>query len=456
MFFPLNSGVSVCAYSRRSKAALKEDVFRGESFPLAAEDQNRSDLNIDLFDGGKMVVEWIPTFEDSRRKLRQPFYDNRVQVMQLLQNESCFTNPLDRHLAQICGATALTELPDRLRTAQLKALNQILRHVAAHSTFYARLLSGCDLRMDKIEDLSRLPCTTAADLRLWQDFCCVSQSEIKRVISLHTSGTTGLPKRLAFTEKDLERTRTFFRVGMSQLVKSRQRLAVLLPGAERPDGVADLLRQALSADGVHVAGLPAELGRQRKANGILAWLSEFRPHVLVAAPAQLEALLHLFPDAPPPEIEGVLSSSDWLDPVLNQHLRAAWNCELLDHYGLTESGFGCAVECPAHDGYHLRALDVFLEVIDPQTGLSVPPGQPGEIVLTTLNREAMPLIRYRTGDVAVLLTSPCRCGSPLPRLGPLLGRLDQQKDGQTVIFHPVKGQSNSQINVLSPVASDRE
>lgn len=373
--------------------------------------------------------------------------------MHISQDKSCFTNPLDRYLAQVCGARTVAELPERLHTVQLQALNQILRRVVAHSTFYAHLFSGYDLRMDKIEDLSRLPFTTAADLRLWQDFCCVSQSEIKRVISLHTSGTTGSPKRLAFTERDLARTRSFFRVGMSQLVKSGQRLAVLLPGAERPDGVADLLRQALSTDGVQVAGLPAALSRQ-KAEAMLPWLSEFRPHVLVAAPSRLEALLHLFPDTPPPEIRGVLSSSEWLDPVLNQALRAAWNCDILDHYGLTESGFGCAVECPAHDGYHLRALDVLLEVIDPETGLSMPPGQPGEVVLTTLNREAMPLIRYRTGDAAVLLTFPCRCGSPLPRLGTPLGRLGKRKDGQTVILHPVKGQSNSHINVFPSPASE--
>lgn len=73
-------------------------------------------------------------------------------------------------------------------------------------------------------------------------------------------------------------------------------------------------------------------------------------------------------------------------------------------------------------GYHLRELDLFLEILDPVTGLPVPDGETGEIVLTTLHREAMPLIRYRTGDAAAWLPGPCPCGSPLRRLAPLRGR----------------------------------
>ena len=159
----------------------------------------------------------------------------------------------------------------------------------------------------------------------------------------------------------------------------------------------------------------------------------------MASPAQLEGLLRSFPRAAPPDLRGVLSSTDRLDPDLRQRLRAAWNRELLDHYGLTESGFGCAVECPAHDGYHLRALDALLEVVDPRDGRPLPWGETGEVVLTTLNREAMPLIRYRTGDIASLLPGPCRCGSPLPRLGPLLGRLDTDAGQGVRVVHPAKG-----------------
>lgn len=349
---------------------------------------------------------------------------------------------MDRWLAQACGAESMAALPVRLRAAQTEALNRILRHAARHSVFYARHLAGCDLEMRGPEDLSRLPFTTAAHLRDWRNFCCVSQGDVQRMVSLQTSGTTGTPKRLAFTEQDLARTRDFFRVGMGQLVRAGQRLAVFLPGAERPDGVADLLRKALGPSGVMVEGLPSDIAVDMSPAGAAARahrLATHRPQVLVVAPAQLEGLLHSFSRSAPPDLRGVLSSSDRLEPDLKQQLRAAWNCELLDHYGLTESGFGCAVECPAHDGYHLRALDALLEVVDPRDGRPLPWGETGEVVLTTLNREAMPLIRYRTGDIASLLPGPCRCGSPLPRLGALLGRLDMDAGKGVRVVHPVKG-----------------
>ena len=363
-----------------------------------------------------------------------------------------FAHPMDLWLGQACGAASPGDLPSRLRAAQTEALNRLLRRAVTHSSFYARHLAGCDLEMKGLEDLVRLPFTTAGHLRDWRHFCCVSQGDVQRMVSLETSGTTGTPKRLAFTARDLDRTRDFFRVGLSQLVKEGDRLAVLLPGAERPDGVADLLRQALGPSGVLVEGLPAASTVDETA--IACRLAERRPQVLVAAPAQLEALLRSFPRAAPLGLRGALSSADWLDPALGQILRSAWGCELLDHYGLTESGFGCAVECPAHDGYHLRALDALLEVVDPRDGGPLPPGRVGEVVLTTLNREAMPLIRYRTGDAASLLPGPCRCGSPLPRLGPLLGRLDTSA-GPTSPFRVIRPAKGGAAQAKRPCAGVR-
>jgi phenylacetate-coenzyme A ligase PaaK-like adenylate-forming protein len=86
-------------------------------------------------------------------------------------------------------------------------------------------------------------------------------------------------------------------------------------------------------------------------------------------------------------------------------------------------GLGGGVECDAHEGYHLREADLFFEIVDPGTGLPVSLGQTGEIVFTTLTRMAMPLIRYRTGDLARFLADPCPCGTLLPRLGKVRGKL---------------------------------
>ena len=361
--------------------------------------------------------------------------------------------PLDAWLARQCGAATSRDLPARLAQKQLHLLRSTLDQ-AMRGAFYATRLQGYAFNLTTLEDLSHLPFTSAEDLRNWGDFLCVSQGDVQRMVTLHTSGTTGQPKRLAFTDADLARTRDFFAVGMSQLVRAGQRLAVLLPGAERPDGVADLLRQALGSAGVEVVTPPpqvhmacqpygenADLPQNDTKGGeaLARWLDQAEAHCLVAAPAQLANLLTWFPAAGPKNLVGVLSSAEPLDAALGQSLRQHWQCEVLDHYGLTETAYGGAVECAAHNGFHVRELDVLIEIVDISGNKVLQHGQAGEVVITTLQREAMPLVRYRTGDVARILPGPCACGSPLRRLGPVLGRIERPVGASPRIVCPRKG-----------------
>lgn len=355
--------------------------------------------------------------------------------------------PLDIWLARQCGARSSGDLPGRLAIAQTALLRSTLRQ-AVRGAFYAARLRECKLDITSVDDLERLPFTTAEDLRNWGDFLCVSQGDVQRMVTLHTSGTTGQPKRLAFTDADLARTRDFFAVGMSQIVGAGQRLAVLLPGAERPDGVADLLRQALGAAGVDVLAPPPEVHATpspdadpcaEPGKALAQWLEQAKPHCLVAAPAQLALLLKHFPHRGPQGLAGILTSAEPLDDALGLALRRAWQCEILDHYGLTETAYGCAVECPAHQGFHVRELDVLIEIVDISGRKILAPGEEGEVVITTLQRQAMPLVRYRTGDVACLLPAPCACGSPLRRLGPVRGRIERKSGQPPRIVRPAKG-----------------
>ena len=329
---------------------------------------------------------------------------------------------LDAWLDAQCAGYSANSLVERLEAARLDALRDTLRRAFSLSRWYGHTLAGYDLDLTCADDLRRLPFTTPEDLHDYRAFLCVPQGDVQRIVTLQTSGSTSTPKRIAFTEKDLARTASFFAAGMAQLVHPGQRLMVLLPGAQCPDGVTDLLRQALSPSGVDVvAGTPDATFETLRDD-----LERWHPQCLVAAPHQLASLLTATKEEDFRRlascVEGIQSSGDILDLAVRDGLEHALDCVVLDHYGMTETCFGGGVQCMARNGYHLRELDLFLEILDPVSGIPVPDGQTGEIVLTTLNREAMPLIRYRTGDAAAWLPGPCPCGSPLRRLSSLRGR----------------------------------
>ena len=334
---------------------------------------------------------------------------------------------LDDWIARCCGLEVLSE--ESLRRYQLNKINEVLRYTERNSLLYRKRLAGVFERHGEAiragmwpaspDDVTQLPFTTARDLEDgWKRFVCVPLDAIARMVTLSTSGTTGEPKRLAFASADLERTLDFFAHGISVLVRPGDTVLILLPGAERPDGVTDLLIRALPRIGARgVAGNPAA-----EQAGFCRELELHRPDCLVAAPGQLRRLLGAHPASP--GIRAILSSAEPLPQDLEEALVHGWHCEVFDHYGLTETGYGGGVEC--------------FEVVDPVSGEPVPDGTPGEVVFTTLTRQAMPLIRYRTGDMAAMLPGPCVCGSPLRRLSRIRGRF-RKVGGRLEVLAPRKG-----------------
>ena len=344
---------------------------------------------------------------------------------------------LDAWLAGKCGAGA-ADLATAVREEQLVRLRAQLDYARARSPFYRERLQGVSGKHFSWDDLPGLPFTTARDILDWEKFLCVSHGDVERIVTLRTSGSSGPPKRLAFSRADLAATKDFFQAGMAQLVRAGDRALALWPGAARPYGVSALLREALGEQGITVfAGAPAATPA-----GLRREIAEYDPHVVIAAPRQLASLAALLAEAPWDgrriALRGILSSAENLPPELADALQKRFGLQVLDHYGMTESGYGCGVECPAHDGHHLRELDLLVEIVDIASGVPLPDGELGEIVLTTLTREAMPLIRYRSGDAAAMLPGPCRCGSPLRRLSPVKGRI--VREGATYdIAHIAKG-----------------
>jgi phenylacetate-coenzyme A ligase PaaK-like adenylate-forming protein len=284
---------------------------------------------------------------------------------------------------------------------------------ARRSRHYRERLAGVDPSSIRTPaDLAALPFTWPGEVA--EDpaaFLCVSGRDVARVATLPTSGRTGARKRIFFSERDLEGTVAFLAMGMGTLVDPGRATLILLPEGG-PHSIARLLAEALAR-----LGVPARLRGEGGAREALEAARD--AGCLVGSPAEVLYLARLDPSLRP---ASVLLSGEHAPSGLVRAVEEAWRTRVHTHYGLTEGGYGCAVQCACREGHHLRDADLVFEIVDPESGVPLEPGARGEIVLTTLGREAMPLVRYRTGDVSCLLTDPCGCGGVLPRLGFVEGR----------------------------------
>ena len=309
-------------------------------------------------------------------------------------------------------------LLDWQRTRLLETVALLRRR----SPWYRGRLQGLSLggHWDIQQILQTLPFTTAADIReRGLEMVCCSQAEIQRVISLYSSGTSAPPKRLFFTADDLERTKEFFQHGMRLVSAPGKTVLVLLP-AERPNDVGTLLGEAL----LHGGFSAAQLWPAHDTTELASRVHSLGAQCLVGMPQHILPLARNLEltERVGSSLESILLCSDLTVPAVRQAIARSLNCRVQLHYGSTESGLGGAVECAAGLGCHIRENDLLFEVIDPETGYSVPEEADGELVFTTLTRRGMPLIRYRTGDRGRMTSKRCPCGSILSRLQNLQGR----------------------------------
>ncbi len=328
--------------------------------------------------------------------------------------------PLQEWIARKIGVPPGGDLNGEiLRVHQLKHLQKTLELAKNNSPFYQAHLRDVHVQeLTSMADIARLPFTFPRDVAAsGLQMLCVSQSEIARVVTLQTSGSTGNPKRVYFTREDLELTADFFAHGMKTLVNPGDKVMVLMPGCNL-GSVGERLSTGLERIGcsavVH--------GMLEDPNRVIEKINELAINCIIGLPVQVLSLARWPGNSiTPGRIKSVLLSGDYLPGSITKAIQRAWDCQVFNHYGMTETGLGGGVECKALQGCHLREADLLLEIVDKQ-GNAVPDGQSGEIVLTTLTRTGMPLIRYRTGDVSRLLTSRCDCGSKIKRLDRLQGR----------------------------------
>ncbi|PKU24917.1 DVU_1553 family AMP-dependent CoA ligase [Telmatospirillum siberiense] len=332
--------------------------------------------------------------------------------------------PLDRWIAGRLGLGGAPLDRAAIEAWQMDCLRQTLDWARGRSAFYRRHLSSLDGAPPRsLADFAEYPFTTAADIQADPlQFLCLSQGDISRVVTLDTSGTTGLPKRIFFTGEDQEVTLGFFEHGLRQMAGPGDKVMILLPG-DRPGGVGDLLSRAIR----RLDATPVPVGISQDAKAVAELGARNAASLLIGIPVQVLAVARHWRAMGLPRdcLRRVLLCSDNISEAVCAEIAALLDCEIFRDWGMTEMGYGGGVDCIAHDGYHLQEADFLFEVVDPRSGRPLPPEALGEVVFTTLTRRGMPLIRYRTGDLARLVEDPCPCGSALRRLD----RIETRKTG---------------------------
>lgn len=338
--------------------------------------------------------------------------------------------PLGTWLNQRMGRASHMEpvSVEELRKWQFDLLRKTMFHAVKSSPFYHERLAGVQTgAVHTPADLNLIPFTTPDDLRSNPDsFLCVSQDEVARAVTLASSGSSGPPKRLFFTAGDLERTMEFFRYGMSPMLNPGETVLAILPDS-RPGGVGSLFAESVSRLGGETV-LPVD---PSCINTLLNLLLDSHASTILGPAIQIHALARLMESKGihVNHVNSVLLCWDILPGQCMQTITRVFGCKLFTHWGMTETCLGGGVDCCHGSGMHLREPDFYVEIIDPDSGKQVPDGVKGEIVLSTLSRRAMPLIRYRTGDIGCIQAEECSCGLPLRRLASVEGRLD---DGITL------------------------
>ncbi|HPQ37751.1 MAG TPA: phenylacetate--CoA ligase [Synergistaceae bacterium] len=310
---------------------------------------------------------------------------------------------------------------DEQRTAQLK---KVVRRVWERVPHYRAKMEDMGLSPEDIrslEDLSRLPFTTKNDLRDTYPYGLLACDK-EEVVRIHaSSGTTGKPTVVAYTRQDI---RTW-----SSLMAHRLSVA----GLSSKDVFQVALGYGLFTGALGFHWGAEELGALVIPSGggfserQALLMEDLGTTAFTSTPSYALHLAEVLQSEKRKNLQlrlGIFGAEAWTEEM-RTHLEESLGIQALDSYGLSEIiGPGVAMECPRREGLHFDEDHFLVEIIDPETGAVLPPGETGEIVITTLTKEALPMIRYRTRDLSRLYPEPCPCGCGEKRIARILGRSD--------------------------------
>ncbi|MCL5269768.1 MAG: phenylacetate--CoA ligase [bacterium] len=318
-------------------------------------------------------------------------------------------------------------LPARqIRELQIRRLRAVVRRAYDHVKLFRQRLDERDLlpeHIERLDDITHLPFTVKADLRDTYPFGLFA-SPMSEVVRLHaSSGTTGKPIVVAYTKEDLEvwtnvMVRSFAACGLHRgdVIQNAYGYGLFTGGLGAHYGA-----EALGATVIPISG--GNTDRQ------MMVMKDFGVTAICCTPSYF---VHLIERAQEmgmnfrrmPLRAGIFGAEPWTE-AMRRHIEEASGIKAYDIYGLSEIiGPGVGIECQHQDGLHIFEDHFFPEIIDPETGEPLPDGEEGELVLTTLSKQAMPVIRYRTRDITAINPEPCSCGRSLRRIRRISRRSD--------------------------------
>jgi phenylacetate-CoA ligase len=329
--------------------------------------------------------------------------------------------------AKFNPASALDYLPtSKLRELQLSRLRAIVQRAYDNVPLYRARMEERGVTphdIDTLKDVERLPFTEKTDLRDTYPFGLFA-SPMREIVRLHaSSGTTGKPIVVAYTQEDVK-------VWASVMVRSFAACGV---------DAGDIVQNAYSY-GLFTGGLGAHYGAEALGATVIPIsggntdrqimvLKDFGVTVICCTPSYF---LHIMERAGEMGIDfkslplrvGVFGAEPWTEQM-RRHIQEASGIRAYDIYGLSEIiGPGVGIECEEQAGLHIFEDHFLMEIVDPATGNVLPDGEEGELVLTTLSKYAMPMIRYRTHDITAISPEPCRCGRTIRRIRRIARRSD--------------------------------
>ncbi|MBN2668389.1 MAG: AMP-binding protein [Bacteroidales bacterium] len=335
-----------------------------------------------------------------------------------------------------------TQSQAQIRAYQEAQIPNLLAYLQQHSKFYQKHFEAHQIDISKvktIEDLAQIPVTTKDDLQTHNDdFLCVDKSKIFDFVT--TSGTLGEPVTFAMTDKDIQR------LAYNEYIS--------FACADGND--SDIYQLMVTMDRRFMAGLAYYSGIRKLGAGIVRvgpgnpglqfdTIERIKPTALITVPSFILKLIEYAEkngiDYKKSSIKKAvcigesLRNADFSLNTLGQKIKDKWDIELYSTYASTEMGTAFT-ECSAGQGGHHHPEMIIVEFLD-ENDQAVGEGQAGEVTITTIGVEAMPLLRFKTGDICYHYTEPCTCGRNTMRLGPVIGRKKQMiKYKGTTLYPP--------------------